>query len=240
MDGLHTGGAWFYKNKVWKPLDGRPYANAPIHVETEEEACLTALKGNLLFPKNWEIKQENGRRFVVRDKVQTFPGGSLRLSLSDLNSIRTGIADMNKAGWAVNDEIVIGRDRSGSLFLLDLSNASYTQTKSGPYKADDSNYVDQLFEQAGFEEEVQLRKLAKEMRGLMIFKPDFAKLRDHRWFYSAKRKVTSKELMDLSSAIELLTPTDQTIAKKHFWYISKQQLPQSTVRLHGLTLRAEG
>lgn len=240
VDGLHTGGAWLYQNKVWKPLDGRPYANASVHIETDEEACLKALQGKPLFPKNWEIREENGRRFVVRDKVSTFPRGGLTLSLTQLEEVAKGIKAMNKAGWAVNDDIVIGRDRSGRLFVVDLSNASYNVSTSGYSKPDDTPYVDALFKQAGFASVVEAGKVAGEMRVFFVLSPDFKSIKDkgaYRWVYVSKRKVKVPDAVEITALTKNLMSTDRTEAQKWFWFISKKELPGSTVRSLGLTLR---
>lgn len=133
-DSVHTGGTWLYQNRVWKPLDGRPYQNAPVHIETDEERCLTALARQPLFPKNWEVKESNGRRWLIRDKVQFAPKGALYLSERDALYIEEGISNMNSLGWEVNDNIVIGRDRQGQLFVLDLS-AAQKMGKRGAYSS---------------------------------------------------------------------------------------------------------
>lgn len=242
-DGLHTGGAWLYENKVWKPLDGRGYANSPIHIETQEEECLVALQGKPLFPKNWEIRELNGRRFVVRDKVQTFPGGGLTLTLKQLQDVQKSISQMNKAGWAINDDVVLGRDRRGQLFIVDLSNASYTTNKSGPGKADDGPYVDALFKQAGYSEIVEAKKIAGEMRVLFTLSTSFPSIRDkitYRWVYTSTKRVEDPMFLEISSVSEKLMSVDRARAKQQFWYVSKQELPDSTMRKYSLTLRLSG
>lgn len=239
-DGLHTGGAWFYQNKVWKPLDGRPYANAQVHIETSEEDCLKALQGKPLFPKNWEVKESNGRRFIVRDKVQTFPGGGLTLTLKQLQEVQKAISEMNKAGWAINDDVVIGRDRSGHLFVLDLSNASYSESRTGPAKADDTPHVDALFKQAGFKEIVEAKQIAGEMRVLFVLSTKFPSIKDkiaYRWVYTSMKRVDNQSLVDISSVSDKLMSVDRASAKQQFWYVSKQELPESTLRKYNLTLR---
>jgi hypothetical protein len=239
LDGLHTGGAWLYQNKVWKPLDGRPYQNAQFHIETDEEACLKALQGKPLFPKNWEIAEANGRRFTVRDKVQTFPGGGLTLNASQVQEIEKGIREMNRSGWAVNDNLVIGRDGSGRLFIVDLSNASHS-TQTGIHKPDDGFFLDELMKQAGFGEIVKLKKLAQEMRGLMIFNKAFSKYSSYRWIYSSKQKSEITGTVDVTAMASELNAVDSGVARQFSWYASKSELQQSVVRSKGLTLRVAG
>lgn len=239
-DGFHTGGAWFYENKVWKPLDGRPYANAQIHVETNEEECLTKLQGKSLFPKNWEVKEVNGRKFLIRDKVQTFPKGGLSLTLAQLQEIDKGVTQMNQAGWEVNDDIVIGRDRAGKLFIVDLSAAAHNTITTGPLAANDKHHVDALFVEAGFKDLVVLRKSAAEMRSLFVLGRGFDKIinkKEYRYVYSSNSKVDLKDLIDISEIANKLMGADRSVAKDYFWYISKKQLADPVVRSKNLTLR---
>lgn len=239
-EGFHTGGPWLYQGKVWKPLDGRPYANANVHIETSEEACLTALQGKLLFPKNWEIKEVNGRRFLVRDHVDTFPGGSLRLTANQLYEIQRGIDEMNNLKWEVNDDLVIGKDKSGKLFIVDLSAANYT-TASHAYGADDSSHFKKLCEQAGFREISALKSVARELSVQAILNP---KVKDKdgsrpnvRYFYSSDRKVELPNAIDLTPFIDELPQKDRQIGKKYFWMGSPIALSESVIRTHRLRLQ---
>jgi hypothetical protein len=239
-EGFHTGGAWLYQNKVWKPLDGRPYGNADFHIETEEEACLTALQGKLLFPKNWEIKEVNSRRFLVRDLVPTFPNGSLRLSLNDIYEIEKGLIEMNRLKWEVNDDLVIGKDRSNRLFIVDLSAAQYT-TGSGAQAADDSLHFNKLCEQAGFREIPALKAAARELSVQVTFNRNFKETginrRDIKYFYSSESKVDIKNTVDLTYLISSIPPKDRQVASKYFWIGSTKPLSNQDIRVHKMHLR---
>lgn len=123
-DGCHTGGAYLCPDgTVWKPLDGRPYLNADSHWATREAECLAELADTPLFPKNWDLRQANGRSWVVRLVADILDEtGARQLSLSELRYIQRGIYQMNAAGWMFNDALSMGRDRqTGELFIVDLS-----------------------------------------------------------------------------------------------------------------------
>ena len=240
-DGFHTGGAWLYQNKVWKPLDGRPFANAQVHIETYEEDCLKALQGKPLFPRNWEIKEANGRRFVVRDRVPTFPGGGLMLTLNQVYEIERGIQQMNSLKWEVNDDLVIGKDRSGKLFIVDLSAASLTSGNHA-FGADDSSYFNKLCNQAGYKEIPALRRVANELAIEVLFNKK-SKEKNHnmsniRYFYSClDKKAKIKDTVDLTYLVDELSPTDKQLAQKFIWLGSSRPLPETAIRMHKLHLR---
>lgn len=235
-DGFHTGGAWLYQGKVWKPLDGRPYANANVHIETNEEDCLKALQGKSLFPKNWEIKETNGRRFLVRDHVPTFPGGTLHLSLEQIYQIEVGINEMNSLHWEVNDDIVIGKDRQGRLFIVDLSAANHVPG-GGTQGANDSDFFNRLCKQAGHPEVAAAKSVARELSVQVVLNPKFKSNRTVRYFYSSDREVKIKGAVDLNDLTEDIHPKERQVAKKYFWVGSEQPLTDVTIKAHGLRLR---
>jgi hypothetical protein len=239
-EGFHTGGAWLYRGRVWKPLDGRPYANADFHIETEEEKCLTALQGKPLFPKNWEVKESNGRRFIVRDKVSTFPNGGLSLSLEQLYYIEDGLNLMNSLKWEVNDDIVIGKDRSGKLFIVDLSAANYT-TGSYAYGADDYTYFNKLCVQAGFPEIPTLRSAAVEINVQLIFSSKFKTLSGARipinYIYSHTHNVNVRDSVDLTELVQKLPSKENQVASKFHWLGTSEKIDGNILRQSDLRLR---
>lgn len=239
-DGFHTGGAWFYQGKVWKPLDGRPYANASSHIETTEEQCLVALRDKPLFPQNWVIKEANGRRFIVRDRVPVFPGGGLRLTLKDLLEIESGLIEMNRLNWEVNDDLVIGKDRRGKLFIVDLSAASYT-TGSHAYAANDSSHFDKLCRLAGFEEIPTLKSIGRELAVQVVFsktfKVDASTRRQLKYFYSSDHPADDKDLINITSLLDEIPPTNKAASKHLFWFAATHHLPENVAKVHKLTLR---
>lgn len=239
-DGLHTGGAWLYQGKVWKPLDGRPFPNAQVHIETSEEDCLKALQGKPLFPKNWEIKESNGRRFLIRDKVSTFPGGGLSLTRSQIEEVGKGIAEMNRLKWEVNDDLVIGKDRSGNLFVVDLSAAQYS---TGPhaYAADDSHHFDKLCDLAGFRDIPALKVVARELLVQILFNPKFKEKNvDKRkivHIYSSEKMVEIDDAVDLTYLIDFVPPKDKEQGKKYLWLGTTKPISDSILRAHKITHR---
>lgn len=56
-EGIHTGGIWHNPktDEVFKPLDVRPYANASVRVDSEEEIALESLAHLPGFPCNWRV-----------------------------------------------------------------------------------------------------------------------------------------------------------------------------------------
>lgn len=139
--GFHTGGAWKYGERVYKPLDGRPYANCPVHIETKEEQILTELADKAGFPQNWTVEEHNGRRFLVRN-FATVASPDQPPTPKTLLLIEEGIRIANRAGWEISDCIAIGGVGIGEdkPFILDLSNAH----KVGK-NADDTWRVNQMF-----------------------------------------------------------------------------------------------
>lgn len=135
--GFHTGGAWLWEKEVWKPLDGRPWANCDHHVPTNEDEILQELtsQGAPLFPKNWYIEERNGRRFVVRPNSLIFPDDvhpddllawHFDHGVSPLDYIESAIRYVNRRGWYIGEDISLAIDPDANWFLYDLSNARRT------------------------------------------------------------------------------------------------------------------
>ena len=168
-DGVHTGGAWLSPSgeEVWKPLDGRPYANADFHASTREADCLTMMAGQPGFPRNWEIREAgtvtaNGqtftRRWLVREKAHVAkPNG---LKLRGLLQIEQGVRELNCRGWELGDILSAAVDRSGRLFVLDLSAAwpSYEGTIF-----DDESKILVWFEEMEAAKLAELRRMGRHV-----------------------------------------------------------------------------
>lgn len=139
-EGFHTGGAWLLGDEVWKPADGRPFANAPYHWPTEEIQALTELKDCDLCPPCWRVEERNGRTFIVRPKAGIL-GVDVPWYYLDgpkLDRIEAGVREINHAHWAINDEIQIGvlpAKWHYRMFVVDLSVANKSN------RADDSDYL---------------------------------------------------------------------------------------------------
>jgi hypothetical protein len=107
--GVHTGGAWELNGEIWKPLDGRPFANADCHLPTDELDCLETFAGMPLFPQNWRKETVNGRNFIVRQKGFLLPEDR-PFDKHEALQIEMAIRYMNASGWELNDELVIAQD----------------------------------------------------------------------------------------------------------------------------------
>jgi len=156
-DGVHTGGAWKHDRLVYKPLDGRPWANAEHHLRTNEAAILERMAGKPGFPRNWLIAERHGRYFLVRHVAQVVPDDIpySALGRDDALEVEAAVRALNAEGWEIGDAIRVAIDDHGQLFLLDLSNAGPT----GPvWPADDSQRVLRWFDEAGFGELARLRR----------------------------------------------------------------------------------
>lgn len=135
LDGIHSGGVWLHTRtqEVWKPLDGKPFANAEVHVTTNEDTCLEALAGRPGFPRNWRIEthtQTNGsesieRRYLVRPKCVVLDKDGITLDMA--LAVERAVRGMNQAGWLLNDPVSVACDPwTGEPFILDLSVAAFT------------------------------------------------------------------------------------------------------------------
>jgi hypothetical protein len=151
-EGLHTGGAWLYAGDVFKPLDGRPYANANFHVHTQEAKVLREMAGTPLFPVNWRMIRIKGRNFIVRPYSLVWPY-NLHLTRADAAMVVVAVAALNKRGWEVNDWITLGKDPTGTLFLLDLSAAQFRSPQNPrAFRADDRDRVERFLETCGYKD----------------------------------------------------------------------------------------
>jgi len=168
--GFHTGGAWLLDDEVWKPLDGRPWANSPNHYPTEEAECLEALAGLPLFPRNWRIEERNGRRFVVRKKAHLIPDDLdySHLTNKQILLVEQGIREANRRGWEIGDDIALAIDLDTyELFLYDLSTAHH-RNGVGCYAADDEWRIARFFELCGVEFLKKLRSNGSHCNGRLL------------------------------------------------------------------------
>ena len=169
-DGVHTGGAWLSPDgkEVWKPLDGRPYANSTVHIPTKEAQCLEAMAGEPAFPRNWRVEEAGAvtvdgdgvtytRWWLVRDKAwvahpRKSVHGPARLHLEDVLTVERGLRRLNECGWEINDALQVAFDLQGRVFIVDLSVA-------WPYaRPDDEEWFLRWAEAMGFQRLVDLRR----------------------------------------------------------------------------------
>lgn len=181
-EAVHTGGLWFKDDEVWKPLDGRPYANAEGHIPTREAECLEVMAGQPGFPRNWRVEtypvEVEGvtyeRRWLVRKKGFVFGAGDVPLEYvrrEDVLQAEQGVRALNRAGWELHDSIVLGRDgETYEMFIVDLSNAAPLPTA---WRHDDNeSYIIRMFEEYGFESLAKLRKAGRHIMHEAIYDKD--------------------------------------------------------------------
>lgn len=126
-EGIHTGGIWYNPktDEVFKPLDVRPYANAPVRVDSEEEIALSSLTHLPGFPRNWRVEESNGRRWLVRPRCKIY-GRDLSVDRPIAIEVMGAIIGANLAGWELNEiNLTVALDPDGHNFILDLSAATY-------------------------------------------------------------------------------------------------------------------
>lgn len=162
-EGLHTGGLWQSPcgEFVWKPLDVRPYPNSQCRVPSLEATCLAQLQGQMGFIDNWQVKESNGRWWLIRPycKVigQTFP--IERVTQAIVEQVEGAVRTLNAHHWEAFqcDDLSVAIDSHTQLpFLLDLSNA-HPKTAQGNWKADDSDALHKWMRRVGWESLAELR-----------------------------------------------------------------------------------
>lgn len=177
-DGVHTGGCWLSPDgeEVYKPLDGRPFANSEYHLPTREANVLEVMAGEPAFPRNWRV-EEGGelvvdgrtytRRWLVRPKAWLVPEDvdPARMELEDVLVVERGLRLLNMRGWEIGDDLKVAYARDG-VFILDLSNA-WTYPR-----ADDEWRFLKWAEAMGFGRLVRLRREARRVRSLFRISED--------------------------------------------------------------------
>lgn len=181
-EAVHTGGLWVKNGEVWKPLDGRPFANAEGHIPTLEAECLEAMAGQPGFPRNWRVKVRpvtvdgitHDRRWLVRKMAFVFGAGDVPLGYvqpEDVLLAEQGVRALNRAGWELHDQIIIGRDgETYETFIVDLSNVA---PLPAAWRHDDNEaYIIRMFEDYGFEQFAKLRRAGSHILHELVYDQD--------------------------------------------------------------------
>lgn len=168
-DGQHTGGVWFWNEEVWKPTDCLPYQNCKFRILTDEVEALIGLAGEPLFPKNWVAQESNGRCWIVRPICHIY-SNDYKLSTEELLQVKGGLRNANRLHWEINDDISIGLDPDGNLFVADLSIAIYRESTAGPYAASDEGKFWKLAKEMGFDLLCDRRRAAIETSRHLSYK----------------------------------------------------------------------
>lgn len=231
-DGVHTGGAWLVGDLVYKPLDGRPYANCPGHVPTQEVECLEAMAGQPGFPRNWHVEEINGRRFLVRPKCLTIPDDIpySHLNTNRLLQVEQMVRGLNKAGWELNDPISLAiAPHDYDPFILDLSAAFYRGPgDKGCYSADDEWRVLKFFEDCKADLLIKLRNNARHAVNEYEWLIEYP---DYRHVYGSFNRPMSDWWATIETEHAYIQNPDPnwTDAVPHTWVVTKTPLPQDVI-----------
>lgn len=188
QDGVHTGGAWLLGGEVFKPLDGRPYANAEFHIPTQELEVLELMKGRPGFPANWCVEDRNGRKFLVRIKAFVLFRDTDHIQFKDVLLIEQAVRDLNARYWEVNDALSVAFDgRTDEPFILDLSAAQHIKNSAEWLCADDWGHIERWFERLGLTAVVSFRQNARHVISVHHFDDDWPG-RAWRHVYASKSR----------------------------------------------------
>ena len=242
-EGVHTGGAWLWKDRVYQPLDGRPYANADFHVALPDVVeCLEAMAGEPLFPKNWNVEERNGRRFLVRNEALIVTESHLkRFDRERLELIERAVRNLNRRGWEIGDEISLGYDRSiHQMFVVDMSNC-HRQAGKVAFAADEEARVRRLWDLAGADNLIGLRRAGKHVlgsywgmqeRGVDVFEYNFA--------YGSYRRPLSRVWASIPDEVQVVSNWEwPTFPQPYTWLLSREPLDGELLNRYELTLAYE-
>lgn len=238
-DGVHTGGAWAWGEYVFKPLDGRPYANCPYHYSTLELEALIEMEGAYLFPHNWWIEKLNGRYFLVRLKSHIF-GPDLDFTdirRENLLSVEQSIRLLNAKGWEVNDDISLAlHPKDYDLFVSDLS-AVQRMDGTGAYAADDEDRMLTLFERCGQSWIAKVRRKARSLVKTRLLRNDEGIKGRHAYgsMYRPMDALWAGELGRTYGATYIQHKPNLQEADPHTWIVTPEPLPPDVIRRFDLT-----
>ena len=245
-DGVHTGGAWLYEGLVYKPLDGRPFANCTYHYSTQEDECLELMSGRPGFPRNWHVEERNGRRWLVRKKAFVVTKPRI-LQLDELLFVERAVRDLNQHKWEVGDSISLAYDADTyELFILDLS-CAHPQEGTGAFAADENWRVLKLFKEAGYERLAAMRERGQHIfHDPLHFEALFDRdVRDYHFLYGSFNRPLSTIWATLPEDVLLLAAARwyaQTYDLEtkdgipHTWVISPAELDADLIYRYELTL----
>ena len=171
-------GAWLWHCELWRPLDARPYPDAPYHEDTLEDALLAEMAEMAdmpLFPANWRIEEANGRRFLVRPRGLRLPEDMPYSVLKEKGAldIERAVRTLNQRGWALGSDIVLMWDAGlRRFYLYDLAKA-HRLTGAAIYDTDDSARIEQFFQAAGFVRLASLRANGRRALRQFAAEPGF-------------------------------------------------------------------
>ena len=236
--GVHTGGAWLLDNRVWKPLDARPYANCEYHYPTREAECLEFMAGKPLFPHNWWVENRNGRNWLVRKKAHIIPDDfgykEIFTTLDKILLVEAGVRKLNRNKWEIGDTIALAIDPDTyDLFLYDLSTA-HPQDGMGCYRADEEWRIYEFFKRCKAERLLKLRENAHHVVSNLDFLLEHGN--EYRHVYASFNRPVSPVWADIPGEPKFIHEEWADLAKSvpHTWVIVKEPLPDDMLKRYEL------
>lgn len=260
-EGIHTGGVWVSPNgkEYWKPLDGRPYMNAEVHLPTREAECLELMLGEPGFPGNWWVEEAGEvvsggrvyrRRWLVRSEARLLPDEDIPTSLEEhVLPIEQGLRRLNERGWTLGDRLAVAccdptdPIARGVPFILDLSSAHPFHDPLD--RSGDSGAFFRWAESCGFGGLVKLRRAGREVIDLFRvhndptwpqYNRDGKMVADlsYRHVYASRNRPISAAWARIPHA-HYQDADDYREHRVHTWVITSEPLDEETQRAYELT-----
>ncbi len=209
-EGGHTGGVYLAPDgqEVWKPLDGRPDADADFHLPTHEETVLRLMAGTVGFPQNWRVEEADGRRWLVRKLACIIPETYERimLTLDTVLQVERAVRALNAKKWVLNGELRVAIDPDTyEPFLLGLATVQPGKGPEAPLLRQANDFL--LFERwasevAGFEGLILLRRAARKVaRSIDWLEGPYGKT--HAWVYGSEYRPIDSTWASIPDAVYL-------------------------------------
>lgn len=238
-DGVHTGGCWLSPDRVevWKPLDGGNAHDGP-HYSTLEAECLEEMAGKPGFPPNWLVREQNGRRWLVRDKAlvygQDFPPTAARAELGE--EVEQMVRALNARGWELGDAISLAFDKQTyQWFILDLSCAAQTYSTNPMW--DDEWRLWEWWEKNGWTSLLHIRKAARHLISSLQVRYDNDIPDGWKWVYASRHRPFSLTWGHKLRGIVKLVPNQyDTKTRVHTWIIAEGPLSDDVIYNYELVL----
>ena len=237
-DGVHTGGCWLSPDgaEVWKPLDGGNAHDGP-HYPTLEAECLEEMAGEPGFPPNWLVREQNGRRWLVRDKAlvagQDFPISELGYEVGE--QVELILRALNAKGWELGDAISLAYDRDHGYFILDLSCAARTYSVNSMW--DDEGRLWKWWEDNGWTGLLHIRQKGRHVVSSLEMLYEHEIPVGWKWVYASRHRPLSLTWARKLRGICKLIPNQyDTKTRVHTWIVTGGPLDDEVVHDYELTL----
>jgi hypothetical protein len=239
-EGLHTGGPFLAPDGyVWKPLDACPYPNAAYRVATQEDVVLELMAGTIGFPRNWQVREAHGRRFLVRKRAAVIPETfeSSQVTQEQVLHIEQALRALNGKYWTIGDWLKVAIDPDTSEpFVLDLSSAHRmgNPTASSIDKADDwwkfKYWAKEVVDHANL---VKLRTDARRV----VHHIGWVRVhgRRHWWVYGSPTRPMNEQWPGSAIPGAIYVEADKQATGMQSWVVVTTELPQVLVSHYQLT-----